>query len=80
MTEDEKKIGQEKLDLLLAGVRQNLREAEKVADQYGLTFHFIPQNLGDYIGVGAENEWTDEIQEGEGTWYPSEWSSSSVYC
>lgn len=59
-------------------INQKLEEAQKLADEHGLTFRFIPEQLGDYYGKG-NTELTDEpLSEGE--WSPSSWSSSSLFC
>lgn len=81
MTEAEmhKIEGEEKVVLLLAEARTKIKQAEDMADAYGISFNYIPDNVGDYYGRGSISEYTDEVVK-EGEWYPSSWSSSSVYC
>lgn len=60
-----------------AEIRQQIQElidaAEKISDETGVEFDFEPDNIGTYYPVGFEDRT-------EGEWYPSSWSSSSIYC
>lgn len=62
-----------KIEELLNESRAKVKEAMALADQHGLEFGYEPDHIGHYYGVGFE-----DLQEGE--WYPSSWSSSSLYC
>ena len=80
MTKEE---AQAKIEALLNESRSKVTEAMAVADEYGLVFGYEPDHIGTYTGAGSpENRWGDEVEGGtvDGEWYPSSWSSSSIYC
>lgn len=76
-----KKEGQARLNMALSAIQASISNAQAIADEYALDFSWEPRNLGTYYGKGstADGRYEDgETTEGE--WYPSSWSSSSIYC
>jgi hypothetical protein len=63
-----------------AEIRKQIQElidtAQKIADETGEEFFFEPNNIGTYYPIGSK----DNPNGSDGEWYPSSWSSSSIYC
>ena len=65
---------------LLKESQEKVRDAMKLADEHGLEFSYEPDNIGTYYGKGNTEFRGEDTPLSEGEWYPSEWSSSSIYC
>lgn len=72
---------QKKIRALIAESNAKIEEAMKIADEHGLEFNYEPDHIGTYYGAGSEDHpYADGGVGAEGEWYPSSWSSSSIYC
>lgn len=78
MSEDPKVVAAKRIQDLLKESLTKVEDAMALADEHGLDFSYEPDHIGHYYGKGS-TEQSDEPQ-GEGEWYPSSWSSSSIYC
>lgn len=63
------------IDALIDLSRKVINDAMELADQFGLEFRYEPEYIGTYHGKGSDGD-----SSGDGEWYPSSWSSSSIYC
>lgn len=76
-----KKEAEKAIDALIKQSKDVIEQAMKIADEHGLDFRYEPDHLGTYYGAGSEDHpYADGGVSGEGEWYPSSWSSSSIYC
>lgn len=56
-----------------------IEEAVAISEASGVPFQYEPDHIGEYFPTGCpENPYSGE--DGDGEWYPSSWSSSSLYC
>jgi hypothetical protein len=76
-----KEYARKKFAEIRGQIQELIDAAQRIADETGEEFDFEPRNIGTYYPAGSENHpYADGGASGEGEWYPSSWSSSSIYC